>query len=140
MINFLFLWIVLGAFQGKPQAPTTSGPMIIADTPREASCLCGQIKVFGEGMEGFLIEEVTPDFERVVQSTRSGKNGYFKFSKTSPKELHYICVSNEPNFYTTCLKIKISKKVKETLIMLLFSAPELTPAKWQRRGCLRVLA
>jgi len=114
---------MLSAFQSNPtsNSPYVSGPMVIVDSPVEASCLCGQVKpAFDrEGIKGALIEEVTSDFEQVIQSTYSGRNGYFKFPKASFKELHNICVSNGPDFQTICYKIKISKKVKETLIIKL---------------------
>lgn len=123
MINILFLWVAFNAFQSNPtpNGPYVSGPMVIVDSPVEASCLCGQVKpAFArEGLKGALIEEVTPDYEQVIQSTYSVENGYFKFPKASFKELHNICVSSGPEFQTICYKIKISKKIKETLIIKL---------------------
>jgi len=120
MIRIFFLWIVLSAFfLNKPVLGLNIAPVIILDPPLESSCLCGQIRVYTErkGLEGALIEEVTPDFEQVIQSTHSVKNGYFKFPEISSEEFHYICVSNGLGFRTVCYKIKISKKVKKTLII-----------------------
>ena len=120
MIRNLFVWTAISAF--FLNVPVLGGPpyykMIIDDPPQEAPCLCGQVRIYGGrgGNEGILIEEVMSDFEQVIRSTRSGKNGYFKFPKTSSKKLHYICAS-KPEFVTHCYTVKISKKVKETMII-----------------------
>ena len=119
MIRNIFILIALSAFfLNKPVFGGRPGK-IIFDAPLESSCLCGQIRHYGdrEGLEGALIEEVAPDFEQVIRSTRSGKKGYFRFSKAPSKEFHYICVSNGPQFRTACYTVKISKKVKEKMII-----------------------
>ena len=104
MLNTIaFLWIAFSVLQNKP----ASDIKIIVDTPKESHCLCGHVRLYGggdEGGEGFLVEELTPDFNQVIRSTYTGKKGYFEFPKTSSKEMHYICVVGEPFYQTFCYK------------------------------------
>lgn len=98
-------------FQNKP----ISERIIIFDSPEESPCLCGNIRIYANlAGEGFLIEETNSEFDHVLRSTVSDKNGYFAFPKASAKEMHYICAS-QPDFQTKCVKVKISKKAKRKL-------------------------
>jgi hypothetical protein len=98
-----------------------SDSWVIVDTVQKSHCLCGQVRLYGggdEGGEGFLVEELTPDFNQVIRSTHAGKKGYFEFPKTSSREIHYICISGDL-WQTTCRKVQVSKKVQEKLLIIM---------------------
>lgn len=115
--TIVFLWMTFGILQNE----SGSDVRILVDSVKESHCLCGQVRLYGdEGVAGFLIEELTPDLNRVTRSTYSGKKGYFEFPKASSKGIHYICVSR-PLYQTICYKVKISKKEKEKLIITMYS-------------------
>lgn len=97
-----------------------SDSWVIVDKVQKSHCLCGQVRIDEKvGAEGFLVEEFTPDLEQVIQSTNTDKDGNFSFKEILPKSLHYICVSGEPLYQTTCRKVKISKKEKKKIIIIM---------------------
>jgi hypothetical protein len=114
---FLF-WAMFTFSQNAPNDEN----MLYFDTPMQSPCLCGKVRLEFSGgnddggVEGFLIREVTPDLEQVIQSTYSDKNGLFKLQKISnAANTHYICVSNKPLYLTACYKVKVSQKAKKKL-------------------------
>jgi hypothetical protein len=92
--------------------------VLVIEKPIRAKCLCGQIQLSGssEGADGVLIEQCTPDWKNVLASAYADKNGFFHFPKTYLKNMHYLRISCYL-YRTTCIKVKISPKEKEKILL-----------------------
>ncbi len=92
--------------------------VFVYEKPLRANCLCGQIQLpeSSEPAEGVLVEQCAPNWEHVISSTYTDKNGEFHFPKTQLENMHYLRISRTL-FRTICIKVMVSPKEKKKILI-----------------------